>query len=108
MSVLICMPVTRGQKQFYKALYDAGEQGLATNELIRVMGRRDGSDLAGVLGALGRRVNGAPGYGRSAGPGIGMLFTWEPRPDGQWQYRMRPELRQALEDLNPPWLYEMA
>ena len=67
--VLTRMPVTTGQKQLYKALYDAGDEGLATHELIRVMGRRDSSDLAGVLGALGRRVNGTPGYGRSASPG---------------------------------------
>lgn len=100
-------PVPRGQKQLYKALYDAGDEGLSGEELVTVMGRRDSSDLSGVLGALGRRINGTPGYGEEARPGIEMVFTFEQLPDGQWCYFLRPEMRAVLEEMNPPWLHEM-
>ena len=100
-------PVSRGQQQLFKALYDAGERGLANDELVQIMGRRDRQDLVGVLGALGRRVNGTPGYGRAAKPGIGMLFIIDPTADDQWRYCLRPETREVLEALNPSWLHEM-
>jgi hypothetical protein len=105
--VLTRRPVPRGQQQLYKALYDAGDQGLSQDELVAVMGRRDRYDLAGVLGALGRRVNNTPGYSQETGYGIGMVLTWEQLPDGQWRYTLRPGMRAALEKLDPRWLHEM-
>lgn len=105
--LLTRISVPRGQKQLYKALYDAGDNGLSNNELVRVMDRRDRHDLTGVFGALGRRINNTAGYGKQARPGIGMVFTIRERPDGQWQYILRPEMREVLEEMDPPWLHEM-
>ena len=105
--VLTRRPVPRGQQQLYKALYDAGDVGLTQDELIEVMGRRDRYDLAGVMGALGRRVNNTPGYSQEKTPGMGMALTWEQTRDGQWRYCLRPGMRRALRELNPSWLYQM-
>lgn len=106
MHVLTRRPVPRGQKQLYKALYNAGDRGLTKGELVRVMGRRDWKDLTGVLGALGRRVNGTSGYGYAKKPGIDMLFIIKP-VSKKYRYILRPEMKAALEQLNPPWLNEM-
>ncbi len=105
--VLTRRAVSRGQKQLYKALYDAGDAGLTNDEMVRIMGRRDRQDLVGILGALGGRVNNTPGYGRAARPGIEMLLIIESAPGEQWRYYLRPETRETLEELNPPWLHEM-
>lgn len=105
--VLLRRSVPYGQRQLYKALYDAGTEGLTTESLIAIMGRRDNADLAGVLGALGRRINATPGYGQTAKPGIGMLITWERAENSQWRYFLRPQFRAILQEQNPPWLHEM-
>ena len=105
--LLTRIPVPRGQKQLYKALYDAGDNGLTHDELVEVMNRRDRRDIAGVLGALGRRVNGTPGYGEENQPASNMVIEWEELEDGQWRLRLRPEMRTALEALDAIWLQEM-
>jgi CBS domain-containing protein len=105
--LLTRIPVARGQKQVYKALYDAGERGMSQDELVEAIGRRDRHDLAGILGALGNRVNGTPGYGQRVKPAMGMVVTWEQMPDGQWRYWLRPRMREALEKLDPNWLHDM-
>lgn len=97
--------VPLGQAQLYWALYQAGDVGLTSDELVKVMGRRDRKNLGGILGALGNRINHTPGYGQDARPGIGMLFTVEPVSGGAWRYTMRPEMRAALEEMNPWWLH---
>lgn len=107
MRLLTRIPVPRGQRQLYKALYDAGDEGRLQDELVDVMGRRDRHDLSGVMGALGRRINGTPGYGETHKPGTAMVFSFEKASDGQWRYRLLPEMRAALEDLGPPWLHKM-
>jgi hypothetical protein len=105
--VLTHIPVPRGQQQLYKALYDAGDEGLTHDELVEVMGRRDRQDLSGVLGALGRRISGIPGYGEARRPGVEMVISYEPLADGQQRLRLVPEMRRALEELDPSWLHEM-
>jgi hypothetical protein len=102
--VLTHIPVPRGQQQLYKALYDAGEGGLTHEELVQVMGRRDLQDLSGVLGALGHRISGIPGYGEANRPGVEMVLSYEQLADGQHRLRLVPGMREALEDLNPDWL----
>ena len=94
----------RGRRQLFKALYDAGEAGLSYNELVKVMGWRNRKVLIGVLGALGKRVNGTPGYGQRKQPGSAMMLAWDTAPDGDYQVRLRAEARQALEQLKPAWL----
>jgi len=105
--LLTRIPVPRGQQQLYKALYDVGDQGLTHAELIVTMGRRDMRALAGVLGALGKRVNGTPGYGKAHKPATNMVLDWKQLDNGQWQMRLKPEMRKALERLNPDWLHTM-
>ena len=104
--LLTRIPVSRGQQQLYKALYDADDQSLTHAKLITTMGRRDMRDLSGVLGALGRRVNGTPGYAKTHRPATDMVLDWE-QIDGLWHMRLKPEMRRALEELNPGWLYKM-
>lgn len=95
-------PIALGQKSLFKALYLAGADGLAWDDLITTMGRRDAYDVAGVLGALGRRVNGTPGFGATHTPGIDMVLDLEKK--GEWIYRLTPAFRAYLEELRPEWL----
>lgn len=91
-----------GQRQLYSALYYYPD-GLTADELVRMMPRKDRQDLAGVLGAFGRRINGTPGYCRKHKPGIG--FVLEVRWHGeQYHYRLRSDMRAILAEVNPDWL----
>jgi ribosomal protein L29 len=77
-----------------KALYDAGDEGLPMSGLSEALNRsRD--QVAGVLGALGRRINGTPGLEGKGG--ILVVLDISEAKGGEWHYRMRPCLRQALE-----------
>jgi CBS domain-containing protein len=106
--LLTRVPVPPGQRRLYRALYDAGDQGLTHDELVEVMGHQGRSNLRGVLGALGRRVNGTPGYGEDNQPGSAMVIHWEQLPDRQWRLRLKPAMRAVLEALKPTWLNEMS
>jgi hypothetical protein len=94
-------PVPKGKKQLYQALYQAGNQGLEMNQLAKVMGRTK-SELYGVLGALGRRINGTSGvHGK---PGIVYVLELAGFSDGDgWGWKMRPELRQVLQTGSYKW-----
>lgn len=86
--------VPNGQIALYKALYDAGETGLTNTELVEIIGKtRQG--LAGVLGALGNRINKTPGF-ESQG-NINAVFDITPASYGDYRYKMRPILKEALE-----------
>jgi hypothetical protein len=104
--VLTHIPVPAGQQQLYRALYAAGDRGLTHEELVEAMGRRDLQDLSGVLGALGHRISGVPGYGEARRPGVEMVISYEQLADGQQRLRLEPEMCQALEKLNPGWLHD--
>lgn len=83
-----------GQLVFYRTLYPTGEQGLSSSELAEAMNRtRD--QLAGVLGALGRRINNTEGLEGKGGIQV-VLHMWR-GDEGERHYRMRPILRKALE-----------
>lgn len=93
------------QRAVYKALYDAGEDGLDFAALAATTGRST-EELSGVLGGLGRRVNATPGVDSLPEmPGVNLLFEYKETapPGGTWGWAMRPALRQALEDLGLPW-----
>ncbi|MEZ4644866.1 MAG: CBS domain-containing protein [Chloroflexota bacterium] len=94
-----------GQQQLYRALFNATEKGLSRDELVDVMGRRNRHDLAGVLGALGTRVNYTPGYGKTYKPGVEMVLIFQNTLDGE-KLCLTPGMREALEALNPDWLNE--
>jgi hypothetical protein len=102
--VLTRMPVPPAQRALYRALYDAGEAGLGATDLAAAIQRTE-PELAGVLGALGRRINRTPGADADPNnpPGVGLMFNIVQK-DGQWHYRMRDELRGVLEAQPPPWL----
>jgi hypothetical protein len=88
--------IPRAQFIVYATLLEAGVQGVSMKVLLDRI-RISGAQLAGVMGALGRRVNTTEGLGDSQ-PGTGLLMDWR-MVDGITHYTMRPELREALEEL---------
>ena len=93
------------QRAVYRALYEAGDDGLDFTALAATTGRST-EELSGVLGGLGRRVNATPGIDTlPEPPGVNLLFEYKEKapPGGTWGWAMRPALRQALEDLGLPW-----
>ena len=102
--VLTRRVVPLGQRSLYRSLVESGPQGLTARELAVKMGR-EALELAGVMGALGRRINNTPGYGATHDPGTGMLLRWDGGKDGG-RYRLRSVLFQALREFAPPWLSE--
>ena len=62
------------------------------------------AELAGVLGALDRRINRTPGIAPDNPPGVGLMFDVVEK-DGQCHYRMRRALRDVLEVQQPLWLH---
>lgn len=86
----------QGQMLLYKVLWDAGDEGLPYDELHRRMGV-SGGELAGVLGALGHRINRTSGLDTNS-PGILWLLHMN-QADGVWVYAMQPELRATIEAL---------
>jgi hypothetical protein len=100
--VLTRMPIPPAQRALYRALYQAGDAGLSATELAAAI-RRTEPQLAGVLGALGRRTNRTAGVDPDNPPGVGLMFDVTEK-DGQWHYRMRDETRAVLEAQQPPWL----
>ena len=93
--LLTRIPVPNGQIQLYRALLSAGSKGATTQELVSTMGRRDEKDMTGVLGALGHRVNGTPGYGVTHRPGISMILQIDEDEEGS-RYRLKPVMGEAL------------
>lgn len=94
--------VPPGQRALLRALYRAGDAGLDAPELARAMDRSE-PELAGVLGALGRRINGTPGANTAEPPGITLMLDVTAAGNG-WNYRLRDAARAALEANPPPWL----
>lgn len=93
------------QLAVYRALYEAGDDGLDFASLAAAVGRSV-EELSGVLGGLGRRINATPGIGALAEPpGVTLLFDQKPSapPGGGWGWAMRPDLRAALEEMGLPW-----
>lgn len=83
-----------GQRALYEVLYEAGDQGLSRSDLAAALNRSK-SELAGVLGALGHRINRTEGLEGKGG--IEAVLDVSTLEDGDWHYRMRPVLREALE-----------
>ena len=103
-SVLNRRAVSKTQRKLFEVLYEAGEDGLLSSDMATKIGVTR-AELAGVLGAFGRRVHNTRGakepekLGREGLRGAALLFdmTWV---DGKRHYRMLPELRAALESLS--------
>jgi len=90
--------VPAGQRELYQALYRVGPDGLAADDLADGMGRtRD--ERNGVLGALGRRINGTElvnAHSANRKPGLSLVL--EMRNDGEWWYALKPDFRRVLEE----------
>lgn len=82
-----------GQKQLFQQLINAGEHGMTNSELADAMGMSRAS-IAGLLGALGTRITHTQGL--TSNSGIGDIFEITPADNGEWRYKIRPILRQAL------------
>lgn len=92
-AVLMRLPIPPGQLTLFKALYEAGDRGLMRGELAEQMRWGDNQSLKGVLGALGRRINGTKGLDEDR-PGITFFLVVERRPGGS-HYTMSPRLRRG-------------
>ena len=104
-SMLTRIPIPFGQRQFYKALYFAGDRGLLYEELADFPGISDKVRLRGILGAFSRRINGTAGYFRENKPGIDGVAYQEPGLDrNNRRWFLRPEMREVLQELDPDWL----
>jgi hypothetical protein len=96
-SVLSRLEVSDGQRAVLTALRKAGDIGLSYSDLATAIGRTQ-DQLDGVLGALGRRINGTPREDMGRRLGIGTVFElWF--TDGQWHYRLRPETQLVAGEL---------
>jgi hypothetical protein len=95
--------LAQGQAILFKALYQAGNKGLSYEDIALHIDKTT-EQLAGVLGALGRRINNTPGI--EGKPGITYLFEYvgevNDKP-GAWGWRMRYELKQAIKNGNYSW-----
>jgi hypothetical protein len=86
--------IPNGQRALYEALYEARDRGLSRSDLAARINRSK-AELAGVLGALGHRINRTEGLEGKGG--IEAVLEICMLEDGDWHYRMRPVLREALE-----------
>jgi hypothetical protein len=88
------IPIPNGQRELYSLLYQAGNAGLTNTELSTKM-NRSYLQLAGVLGALGNRINGTEGLQNKGG--ILVILDITQLDNGEWRYKMKPVLCKALE-----------
>jgi hypothetical protein len=86
--------IPKGQLELYKALYSAGDQALSSSALAAAINRTR-QQVAGVLGALGLRINNTEGLEGKGG--ILVILDISEGEEGDWDYRMKPILREALE-----------
>ena len=89
-------PIADSQLRLYQELYKAGDRGMSNKELSQALSITS-YQFAGVLGALGKRVEGTPGSKHFGGIGINLLFEIEHVRD-RWEYRLRPVFRTVLEE----------
>ncbi len=88
--------IPRGQMLLYKVLYEAEPDGVFYDELHEKMGVTR-TQLLGVLGALGRRINLTDGL-KNSQPGTAFLLKWS-SIEGSGRYAMQPRLIEVLEEI---------
>ena len=92
--VLTRLPLSPAQRAMLKALYDAeAEEYVTTTELVRVLAYGTGHQLAGLMGAFGRRIANTEGFDEKA------TFFEIRRNEtaAAWEYRLPANVRKALE-----------
>ncbi len=93
--VLRRIPVPENHRRLFKVLAAAGESGLTRAELCSALEMNEG-ELNGILGALGRRINGTKGLRFNKGQGLALALFLDSWKDHDWHYRLRPQAKQAL------------
>ena len=87
------LPLSRATKAVLKALYDAHSEYVTTISLLEVADYESGHQLAGLMGAFGRRLANTPGFDPQA-----WFFDYQWNDDeGAWEYRLPDTVREALE-----------
>jgi hypothetical protein len=89
-------PISYGQRILYKTLYLASDDGMNNRELAETLSLTP-YQFAGLLGALGKRVNGTEGSNQFGRIGLNLLFDIS-RSGDIWNYRLRPVFRTILEE----------
>lgn len=98
--------ISPGPIDLFHVLYKAGNRGLKYDDIARQMGRNE-TQLRGVLGALGKRINNTSGVVGT--PGVNYLLEIVREIDGDpeaWGWSMRYELRQIIKNSKYPWAKE--
>ena len=87
------LPLSPAQRAVLKALYDAGAEYVTTTEVVRAVGYQSGHQLAGLMGALGRRLANTKGFDENA------TFFEIRRNEAAaaWEYHLPANVRKALE-----------
>jgi hypothetical protein len=85
--------IKKGQIGLYKAFANSEDEWLSKPQIAATM-EISRQKLAGVLGALGRRINETDGV--SNRPGIDLFFEYRQDSEGHTLYRLRPEVRSIL------------
>jgi hypothetical protein len=81
----------------FRLLLDAEPLRFVTRSEIAAELQCTQSQIDGVLGSLGRRVNETPRSDMTTQIGIGVLLDWERSQMGEWSYRLRPSFRNVLQ-----------
>ena len=81
----------------FRLLLNAEPQRFVTRAEISAELECTQSQIDGVLGSLGRRVNETPRSDMATQLGIGVLLDWERSQTGEWSYRLRPSFRNVLQ-----------
>jgi len=87
-------PLRPNHLALLRILYKAGTDGVNTKKLAEAM-KMTPSQLSGVLGSLGVRINHTEGLEEKGG--VLVITNIEEQSDGEWIYTIRPILQKALE-----------
>ena len=91
--VLVRRPLSEPVKAVLKALYDANPKYVTTTVLRDVVGYQSGHQLAGLMGAFGRRIANTAGNDDKA-----RFFDVQWNDDDHaWEYFLPDTVREALE-----------
>lgn len=92
--VLKQKPIRPNHLVLLRTLCQAGVDGISAKKLAEAM-KMTPSQLSGVLGSLGSRINHTEGLEDKGG--ILVVTNIEEQSDGEWLYTIRPILQRALE-----------
>ena len=85
-------PLSKPQRKVLKALYDAHPKHLTSPALQEVAGYQSSHQLAGLMGAFGRRLSNTAGFDENA-----VFFEWrQDDKTGIWEYRLADTVLQAF------------